>query len=92
MSAHPLDRQVRLASVGGTKNGPDKTVTARGHGSQFGISARKRKRLCGQWQLFTCRRSCAGCGALAERHVAGCANTAFPKAATGGRLLDLNFF
>jgi hypothetical protein len=48
MGAHPLDRQVGLAGVGGTKNGPDKAVTARGHGYQFGSSARKRKRLCAQ--------------------------------------------
>jgi hypothetical protein len=92
MSAHPLDRQVSLASVGGTKNGPDNAVTARGHGSQFGISARKRKRLCGQWQLFTCRRNCAGCGGLTQRRLNGFGYTTFPKAANRVRLLDLNFF
>jgi hypothetical protein len=29
---------------------------------------------------------------MTERRLAGFANTGFPEAATGGRLLDLNFF
>jgi len=48
MGAHPLDRQVGLAGVGGAKDSPDKAVTARCHDYQFGTSVEKRKRLCGQ--------------------------------------------
>jgi hypothetical protein len=48
VGAHPLDRQVGLASVCGAKNGPNKAVTARGHAVNIGIDAAKRKPNCGQ--------------------------------------------
>jgi hypothetical protein len=52
MSAHPLDRQVGLAGIGGPKNGPHKAVTRGGHDPDLGMDTAKRKRLCGQLRLL----------------------------------------
>jgi hypothetical protein len=45
MGAHPFDRQVGLAGVGGAENGPKNTVGRGGHGSNLGMDGAKRKRL-----------------------------------------------
>jgi hypothetical protein len=44
MGAHPLDRQVGLAGVGGAEDGPYKAVGSGGHDPNLGMAAAKRKR------------------------------------------------